>query len=331
MQKTILAAVVASVFAGQAMAEIKPLSADQFTIGGEATVGGYYNDNADQKYMTDGATVLQLETSYKNGGIVGYVEVDIKAEYGRGMDEDVVSDLDKAWIGYDFGFGTLSYALENDTALDAVDGAGDMTYEFGMSAPDASDAFDVVKFQGGVSGFAYGVSYFETDEDKDQKEGKQSGYNGYVGFEADMFSVYAGYEKKDAAYRDDDGNATSLIKGEEDTVSTVTGNIDLGAVQLGANIWKAEVFTAENVSEEHDGFYVSAASTFNTLTLSTGYGEVDHDDKFESYKQFNVAGFYQMSSNTFVGVDVAYNMPEVEIKNDQEDETRVFLKAGYTF
>ncbi|WP_299734812.1 porin [uncultured Endozoicomonas sp.] len=325
MQKTILAAVVASVFAGQAMAEIKPLSADQFTIGGEATVGGYYNDNADQKFKTDGATVLQLETSYKNGGIVGYVEVDIKAEYGAGMDEDVVSDLDKAWIGYDFGFGTLSYGLENDTALDAVDGAGDMTYEFGMSAPDASDQFDVVKFQGGVSGFAYGVSYFETDEDKKKNELKRKGYNGYVGFEGDMFNVYAGYEEKESA------TETAMIKGEKDSVTTVSGNIDLGAVQLGANVWKAEDFIAPNKSEEQDGYYISAASTFNTLTLSTGYGELDHDNKEKSYKQINVAGFLQMSSNTFVGVDVAYNMPEVEIKNTQEDETRVFLKAGYTF
>ncbi|WP_067583621.1 porin [Endozoicomonas ascidiicola] len=328
MQKTILAAVVASVFAGQAMAEIKPLSADQFTVSGEATVGGYYNENADQKFKTDGATVFQLGASYKNGGIVGYVEVDLKAEYGAGMDEDVVSDLDKAWIGYDFGFGTLSYALENDTALDAVDGAGDMTYEFGMSAPDASDAFDVVKFQGGVSGFAYGVSYFETDEDKKKNELKRKGYNGYVGFEGDMFNVYAGYEEKESATK------TAMIKDEKDTVTTVTGNIDLGAVQLGANVWKAEDFTAAKTSEEQDGYYVSAASTFNTLTLSTGYGEVDHDDKFESYKQVNVAGFYQMSSNTFVGVDVAYHMPEEDLNakgEKQDDETRVFLKAGYTF
>ncbi|MCZ8487281.1 hypothetical protein O9992_02545 [Vibrio lentus] len=54
---------------------------------------------------------------------------------------------------------------ENDTALDKVDGAGDMTYEFGASAGDASDAYNAswFKFQGATSGL-YGVSYFETDE-----------------------------------------------------------------------------------------------------------------------------------------------------------------------
>ena len=296
---------VAVAFAANASAEIKPLNADQFSVGGEVTVGGYYE--SEEKTMNTDATTFTLKTSYKNGGIVGYLEVDVDADWGQevkggnvvALDRDFVTDVDKAWVGYDFGFGTLSYGLENDTALDKIDGKGDMTFEFGSSASDASDAYDVIKFAGSHQGLVYGISYYEVDNNN---EGDDKGYNGYFGYESAKFNVYAGFEKQD----------------DDKKVATITGNADLGVAKVGVNYWKQETLSNGVLGDEVKGFYVSASKSFGELTAAAGYGDTDRDGD-DGY--FNVSGEYNLSANTYVGADIAF----------LEDSEKLFLKAGYTF
>ncbi len=311
---SILSAAVAVALSANAFAEIQPLSGDQFTVGGEATIGGKYVDSADKKDgFQSSATEFSLKVKYKNGGIVGYVEQDFKAKYGRNTDDDVKTDLDKAWVGYDFGFGVLSYGIENDTALDKVDGAGDLTFENGFGAPGIGDAFDVVKLQGSVNGIAYGLSSYNQDDTKDAAKG----YNGYLGFEADMFSVYAGYEKQEA----------SEDKKVDEKIYSLTGSADFGVVQVGANIWKGEVYNenGKNSLEDTKGFYVSVAKSIDALELAAGYGKSDFDVDVNE-KSFNVSAKYNLSSNTYVGADV------VRVDVDDEDKaTNFYVKAGYVF
>lgn len=157
------------------------------------------------------------------------------AGWTNGIDTGPATDVDKAWLGFDTGFGIASFGWENDTALDKVDGAGDNTYEFGASAGDASDAFNVVKFQGATNGIAYAISYFETDDDHNDAD---KGVNGYVGIEQEVFSVYAGYEA-----RDDE---------KDYEVYTVTGSMKLGSMKLGLNSWIDQDDEMKNT-----GFYFS--------------------------------------------------------------------------
>ncbi|WP_413701970.1 hypothetical protein ACLKMH_10850 [Psychromonas sp. KJ10-10] len=169
MKKTLLALAVASL-STSAFADIS----DSFSTSATAGIGGYY-DTVSEELYDDWATALTVSTSFKNeAGVVGYLEVDLELNWSTdesvtGIQNGPGTDVDKAWIGYETGFGVASFGFENDTALDKVDGAGDFTYEFGSSAGDASDAYNVVKFQGSTSGFAYGISYFETDDDSDAR------------------------------------------------------------------------------------------------------------------------------------------------------------------
>ena len=74
-------------------------------------------------------------------------------------------------------------------------------------------AFNVVKFQGATSGIAYGISYFETKDSRND-DNFDKGVNGYIGLEQEVFNLYAGYENRD--YEDDF------------EVYTVTGNVKVG-------------------------------------------------------------------------------------------------------
>ena len=318
---TILSAVIAATVSATAVADIQPLSGDQFTVGGEVTVGGQYLDNAGQKDgFNSSATEFSVGVNYKNGGIVGYTEVDIKAQYGRDgkgeFNDDIATDIDKAWVGYDFGVGVLSYGIKNDTALDKVDGAGDLTFENGVSAPEASDQHDVIKFQGATNGIAYGISRYNQDDTKDAA----TGYNGYVGYKADMFSVYAGYEKEEAP----------ADKKVDEKLISLSGNVDLGVVQLGANYWKAEAYSdkaaaGSDMLEDVKGYYVSVAKSFGAVDLAAGHSNTDNDVSADE-KTYNVSAVYNVSSNTYVGADVV-----MTDKDNADDATNVYFKAGYTF
>lgn len=305
MKKSLLALAVASLSTSAFAAGIS----DNFSTSATAGVGGYY-DTVSEELYDDWATALTVSTSFKNeSGVVGYLEVDLELNWTT--DEDVTgyqngpaTDVDKAWIGYAFDYGIASFGFENDTALDKVDGAGDFTYEFGSSAGEAGDAYNVIKFQGANSGVAYGISYFETDDDSDAAD---SGINGYIGLEQDSFNIYAGYET-----RDDDAN-TEVI--------SVSGNVAFGELGLGANVW-----VNENDASEQTGFYLSGGyDVSDKLNVSAGYlsttTEVDSTDT--DGEAVNVALAYTVNSSLNMGMDVLYDT--------EAEETSVFAAAFYSF
>ena len=332
MKKTLLALAIASIstsaFAvdtssqnskNDEMFAFDAMHKDQFSVSGSVGVGGYY-DTGTKAFYDDWATGLTLAVNYRNNRIVGYFETDFMLNYTTDSETKQASsteknsspatDVDKAWLGFDTGFGIASYGWENDTALDAVDGAGDFTYEFGASAGDASDAFNVVKFQGSTSGFAYGVSYFETD---DVHVDAEKGVNGYVGIEQEAFNVYAGYETRDSDY----------------DVYTVTGNVTLGEVKLGANFWIEETdTTAKDMT--NTGYYVSAGyAVSEDLTLAAGYAANTEEEKKvdTDYSYVNVAAMYTLAKNMDMGIDVRQDLEA----GTKDEETYVFAAGYYYF
>ena len=334
MKKTLLALAIASISASafavdtssqnsknEDMFAFDSMHKDQFSVSGSVGVGGYY-DTGSKAFYDDWATGLTLAVNYRNNRIVGYFETDFMLNYTTDSETKRASsteknsspatDVDKAWLGFDTGFGIASYGWENDTALDAIDGAGDNTYEFGASAGDASDAFNVVKFQGSTSGFAYGISYFETS---DVHVAAEKGVNGYVGIEQDIFNVYAGYETRDSDY----------------DVYTVTGNVKLGAVKLGANFWIEETdTTAKDMT--NTGYYVSAGyAASEDLTLAMGYAANTEENNLNNtdadYSFVNVAAMYTLAKNMDMGIDIKQQLDN----GDKDEETFVFAAGYYYF
>ncbi|MDA0155265.1 porin [Vibrio sp. Makdt] len=343
MKKTLVALAIASIstsaFAvntssqnsqNEEMFAFDSMHKDQFSVAGSFGVGGYY-DTGSKAFYDDWATGLTLAVSYRNNRFVGYFETDMMLNYTtdnnvaakdaatsgwvNGIDTGPATDVDKAWLGFDTGYGIASFGWENDTALDKIDGAGDNTYEFGASAGDASDAFNVVKFQGATNSIAYAISYFETDDDHNDAD---KGVNGYIGIEQEVFSVYAGYEA-----RDDE---------KDYEVYTVTGSMKLGSMKLGLNSW-----IDQNDEMKNTGFYFSGGYTLSDdLTIAAGYAfntneEDNLSDVDSSY--INVAAMYRIADNADMGIDIKQDIEGARsIGNTQYDEeTHVFAAAYYYF
>lgn len=352
MKKTLLALAIASISASafavdtssqnsknEDMFAFDPMHKDQFSVSGSVGVGGYY-DTGSKAFYDDWATGLTLAVNYRNNRIVGYFETDLMLNYTTDNatspilkdGSEFATDADKAWLGFDTGFGIASFGWENDTALDAVDGAGDNTYEFGASAGDASDAFNVVKFQGSTSGFAYGVSYFETD---DTHVDAEKGVNGYVGIEQEIFNVYAGYELRDEATRTlrklPNGAKIEAVDADYQ-VMTVTGNVKLGEVKLGANFW-IEDTSGKNLDKTNTGYYLSAGyAVTEDLTLAAGYAANTDEvtgmkDLDQSY--MNVAAMYTLAKNMDMGIDIKQELDSGY--NNVDEETYVFAAGYYYF
>lgn len=344
MKKTLIALAIASISSSafavstssqnsqnEEMFAFNPMHKDQFSVSGSFGVGGYY-DTGSKAFYDDWATGLTLALNYRNNRVVAYVETDLMLNYTtdnnvanadaatsgwvNGIDTGPATHVDKAWIGFDTGYGIASFGWENDTALDKVDGAGDTTYEFGASAGDASDAFNVVKFQGATNGFAYAISYFETEDDHNDAD---KGVNGYIGLEQEVFSVYAGYET-----RDDE---------KDYEVYSLSGNMKLGSMKLGLNSW-----IDQNDEMKNTGFYFSGGYTLSEdLTIAAGYAfntneEDNLSDVDSSY--INVAAMYRISDNADMGIDIKQDLEGARIagtNNQYDEETHVFAAAYYYF
>ncbi|MHA2939774.1 porin [Vibrio sp. RC27] len=159
-----------------------------------------------------------------------------------------------------------------------------------------------MKFQGSSAGAQYGISYFKVG---DNTSTSPTAVNGYVGYKADTFAVYAGLEERSTDY----------------SVVSLSGNASFGAVTVGANAW----INDQDGGDETTGIYASAGfAVSDALTLSAGYvtktteantgAETDYD-------AINVAASYDVSDVVTVQGDI----------KDDGDRTDVFLVAYYDF
>ncbi|KLN63142.1 porin [Vibrio sp. VPAP30] len=323
MKKTALA-VALSLVAGSAVAA-EALSGDQFTVSGEFAIGGYYQEDRkengavnnveqqkDEEFYNGGVTGFDIFADYENGNIVGKFggEFDVEDDYGTSDSTFTITDT---WVGYKTGAGVASIGYANDTALDAVDGAADKTIEFLWSPNDASDARQVVKFEGDKEGVKYGISYFG-DRNYEGTD-RQSGYNGYLGYENETFMVNLGYEDNDET------------EGDTDKLYLVNGAVNLGAVGIGATFAEEEFADGKKVKM----YNTSVGYTLDALYLAAGYVTIE-----DTREAVNFGGSYAFTSNFTALVDIAYHVSDEGYNSAtgvgaEKGDIESFLKLAYAF
>lgn len=287
------------------------LSGEEFSVGGQVAVGGYYAEGReDREFYNDGVTGFDLFINYQKGNVLGQFagEFDLADNYSSMDAEFKVIDT---WVGYKTGFGVASIGYANDSALDAVDGAADLTVEFGASASDASDVNQVVKFEGIKEGFKYGVSYYG---DRETDATGSRGFNGYVGFQNEMLKVNAGYEK----------NQDNDVETAIEQIMLLNGVVNLGDIALGANVAQHENFAGQ------DSLLVSTSVgyTIDKVYLAAGYANQEaYDSSKPDTKWTNFGATYQFTNKLSALVDFKVDLTD----NDSSDDLEAFFKVAYDF
>lgn len=312
MKKTAVA-IALSLVAGTATA-VEALSGEQFTVSGAIAVGGYTDSSREgRNAYNGGATGFDIFANYENGNIVGQFggEFDIEDDYGTSDSKLTITDT---WVGYKTDFGTASIGYANDTALDAIDGAADQTIEFLWSPDDASDARQVVKFEGNKEGVKYGISYYGDRNYKNNSAERQSGWNGYVGFENDQFAVNAGYEDNNhSAYNTNDYISV-------DSLYLVNGVAKMGQFAIGSTFAEAKLLNDQKIKL----YNASAGYSMDELYLAAGYVKVQN-----TREAMNFGGSYAFSENTTAMVDIAYHL--ADLGSHEKGDIESFFKVAYAF
>ncbi|HBH7891657.1 TPA: porin [Vibrio vulnificus] len=286
------------------------LSGEEFSVGGQVAVGGYYEEGRpDREFYNDGVTGFDLFINYQKGNVVGQFagEFDLADNYSSMDAKFTVIDT---WVGYKTGFGVASIGYANDSALDAVDGAADLTIEFGASASDASDVNQVIKFEGMKEGFKYGISYYG---DREADASGQRGFNGYVGFKNEQFQVNAGYEKND--------EKTGGTKIEQ--IYLVNGVVTFGDLAIGANVANHESFKGEDASL----YSASVGYTIDKLYLAAGYAVEEAFGSNVDSEWTNFGGSYQFTNKLSALVDIKVDLSD----DNNSDDLAAFFKVAYDF
>ncbi|HAT8519042.1 TPA: porin [Vibrio vulnificus] len=286
------------------------LSGEEFSVGGQVAVGGYYEEGRpDREFYNDGVTGFDLFINYQKGNVVGQFagEFDLADNYSSMDAKFTVIDT---WVGYKTGFGVASIGYANDSALDAVDGAADLTIEYGASASDASDVNQVIKFEGMKEGFKYGISYYG---DREADASGQRGFNGYVGFKNEQFQVNAGYEKND--------EKTGGTKIEQ--IYLVNGVVTFGDLAIGANVANHESFKGEDASL----YSASVGYTIDKLYLAAGYAVEEAFGSNVDSEWTNFGGSYQFTNKLSALVDIKVDLSD----DNNSDDLAAFFKVAYDF
>ncbi|HDY7821558.1 TPA: porin [Vibrio vulnificus] len=292
------------------------LSGEEFSVGGQVAVGGEYLEgrkvNGEKKeFHNYDVTGFDLFINYQKGNVIGQFagEFDLAENYSS---MDAKFSVIDTWVGYKTGFGVASIGYANDSALDAVDGAADLTIEYGASASDASDVNQVIKFEGMKEGFKYGIAYYG---DREADASGQRGFNGYVGFKNEQFQVNAGYEKNDEKNHKPDGDLVEQLY-------LVNGVVTLGELAIGANVAQHDTFN-------NDDFILYSASvgyTIDKLYLAAGYAAKDYDHS-ASKESVNFGGSYQFTNKLSALVDFNIDLSD----NNTSDDLAAFFKVAYDF
>ncbi|EIU7745324.1 porin [Vibrio vulnificus] len=292
------------------------LSGEEFSVGGQVAIGGYYAQTPalvkqENEFYNGGVTGFDLFINYQKGNVIGQFagEFDLADNYSSMDAKFTVIDT---WVGYKTAFGVASIGYANDSALDAVDGAADLTIEYGASASDASDVNQVIKFEGMKEGFKYGISYYG---DREANASGQRGFNGYVGFKNEQFQVNAGYEKNDEKNHKPDGDLVEQLY-------LVNGVVTLGELAIGANVAQHDTFN----SDDFILYSASVGYTIDKLYLAAGYAAKDYDHS-ASKESVNFGGSYQFTNKLSALVDFNIDLSD----NNTSDDLAAFFKVAYDF
>ncbi|EIV8466536.1 porin [Vibrio vulnificus] len=291
------------------------LSGEEFSVGGQVAVGGEYLEgrkvNGEKKeFHNYDVTGFDLFINYQKGNVIGQFagEFDLAENYSSMDAKFTVIDT---WVGYKTGFGVASIGYANDSALDAVDGAADLTIEYGASASDASDVNQVIKFEGMKEGFKYGIAYYG---DREADASGQRGFNGYVGFKNEQFQVNAGYEKND-----EKAGGTDI-----EQIYLVNGVVTFGDLAIGANVANHERFNGD----ESMLYSASAGYTIDKLYLAVGYANQEaYESNGVDSEWTNFGGSYQFTNKLSALVDIKVDLSD----DNNSDDLAAFFKVAYDF
>ncbi|XAG21867.1 porin [bacterium 19PA01SH03] len=177
---------------------------DYMDVFGEVGVGGYFGNkakfnqfNADESFIDDSFATLGAKGQV--GGIHYRLELDYLRENWPGGNGEMVTEVDKVWLGYRI---SPQHNIEiglNDTAFDDYDAFGDLTIEGGAETKEAGDQSRTIKYEGHYFDLIrVGVSYSYRAE---SSSGTPLGntVNGYVGYFSDPLSVVFGAEKRNGS------------------------------------------------------------------------------------------------------------------------------------
>ncbi|EOA6543298.1 TPA: porin [Vibrio vulnificus] len=298
------------------------LSGEEFSVGGQVAVGGEYKEGRvkkegsteKQEFHNYDVTGFDLFINYQKGNVIGQFagEFDLAENYSS---MDATFSVIDTWVGYKTAFGVASIGYANDSALDAVDGAADLTIEYGASASDASDVNQVIKFEGMKEGFKYGISYYG---DREADASGQRGFNGYVGFKNEQFQVNAGYEKNDKKNHKPATKDGDLVE----QLYLVNGVVTLGELAIGANVAQHDTFN----SDDFILYSASVGYTIDKLYLAAGYAAKDYDHS-ASKESVNFGGSYQFTNKLSALVDFNIDLSD----NNTSDDLAAFFKVAYDF
>ncbi|HAS6297083.1 TPA: porin [Vibrio vulnificus] len=293
------------------------LSGEEFSVGGQVAVGGEYKEGRvkkegsteKQEFHNYDVTGFDLFINYQKGNVIGQFagEFDLAENYSSMDAKFTVIDT---WVGYKTGFGVASIGYANDSALDAVDGAADLTIEYGASASDASDVNQVIKFEGMKEGFKYGIAYYG---DRQADASGQRGFNGYVGFKNEQFQVNAGYEKND-----EKAGGTDI-----EQIYLVNGVVTFGDLAIGANVANHESFKGEDASL----YSASVGYTIDKLYLAAGYAVEEAFGSNVDSEWTNFGGSYQFTNKLSALVDIKVDLSD----DNNSDDLAAFFKVAYDF
>ncbi|WP_342651763.1 porin [Vibrio metschnikovii] len=177
---------------------------DYMDVFGEVGVGGYFGNkakfnqfNSDESFIDD--TLATLGAKGQVSGIHYRLELDYVRENWPNGSGDMVTEVDKAWLGYRL---SPQHNIEiglNDTAFDDYDAFGDLTIEGGVETQEAGDQSRTIKYEGHYFDLIrVGLSYSYRAE---SSSGAALGnlVNGYVGYFSDPLSIVFGAEKRNGS------------------------------------------------------------------------------------------------------------------------------------
>ena len=200
-RKTLLSLMVAAVLpvsASQAAVIYEETDQHLIELYGHVAVAGFFSTdsvygefNNNDKFIDDTSATMGIRGF--SGDFVYQLELDYDRENWKGGTGDMVLAFDKANIGYQITNNHLVEIGLNDTALDDVDGYGDLSYELGVSTPSAGDQANTIKY-------TYNNQLLQVSGSYSYKAESSSGalygdvVNGYVGLLDSKASVILGME-----------------------------------------------------------------------------------------------------------------------------------------
>lgn len=305
---------------------------------GEVGVGGHFG--ADYDYGEFYEDQSYIDDSFGTIGIKGRddkldyrIELDYERENWRGGTGDMVTSIDKMFVGYTINDHNYIEVGLTDTAFDDYDKWGDFTFDTTVETGEAGDQNRTIKYEGKYAGFKAGASFSYRSE---SSSGSELGniVNGYFGYFGDSFSVVAGAETRNGS----DGKSKY---GEQKLFGFGARYEVIDGLHLGINGYLEEEDIAQNtttVDNTDPENVVKVYNDYQTLDregalLSAKYvvtsnWEVTASGNYEAYEEWDSSSEHWNGKHTDWGKSKVWTTVGVNYKPTRSSVISVELNQG---